>query len=460
MGLYQCAGKTSRKGYSGTGAGKERTNAAGKFTPPYRNARKGRQRGTISFSGNADLENPAVNELLIVYNHKKTNSSRSFKITGDCQKRSSFQDSIMVTDSTNFPEGPGDPVMQNLIRDEILRVRADRDKVLFPKEHKVTQISVIVICLLVNLAFSTYRSDYIALFIAASFYLNMFYFISLLIPTSPGSVGTMKPDISRSLSWLKKMGLIPGTSRFTRLFMNAFFLNSRALTSGLIIIFSIDILYAIAAYNTMGLSFNTIVIVISQAAIIIVFYLLVWKIEPFSTKYAKNVRSVKDKLSREKIPAWIITLVFFMGFMASFVLFMTTIILLPGMTVSMFLSQSGLSEIGYLVALLAALGMSQYFIVRYLHGITSRVLVERLFEYKESSLQQLLKTGTDGPTATGDVSKRHIETTIVLLESRIYQIQKNSFFGLFPVYVVNLDFSVLLDSSAITTITGYIHDGG
>jgi hypothetical protein len=365
----------------------------------------------------------------------------------------------MTTDSTNSREGTDDPVMQNLIRDEILRVQANRDSVFSLPERKVFQISVIVFCLLVNLVFSTYRSDYIALFIAASFYLNMFYFVSLLIPTSPGSIGTMKPDISRSLSWLKEMGLIPGTSRFTRLFMNAFFLNSRALTSGLILIFSIDILYALAAYNAMGLSFNTIVVVITQAAIIIVFYLLVWKIEPFSTKYAKNVRSVKDKLSREKIPAWVITLLFFMGFMASFVLFMTTIILLPGITVSMFLSQSGLSEIGYLVALLAVLGLSQYFIVRYIHGITSRVLVERLFEYKETSLQQLLKTGTDSRVKTGNGSE-HIGTTIVLLESRIYQIQRNSFFGLFPVYVVNLDFSVLLDSSAITTITGYIHETG
>jgi hypothetical protein len=227
----------------------------------------------------------------------------------------------LANDSTNSREDSDDPVIRNLMRDEILRVRSDRDTVLSPKEHKVIQIAVIIFCLLVNLAFSTYRSDYIALFIAASFYLNMFYFVSLLIPTSPGSVGTMKPDISRSLSWLKEMGLIPGTSRFTRLFMNAFFLNSRALTSGLILIFSIDILYAIAAYNAMGLSFNTIVIVVSQAAIIIVFYLLVWKIEPFSTKYAKNVKSVKDKLSREKIPAWVITLLFFMGFVASFILF-------------------------------------------------------------------------------------------------------------------------------------------
>lgn len=369
----------------------------------------------------------------------------------------------MGADRTNLPEEAYGPAIQGLINEEILRVRADRRNQFAVQDHTLVQIGIVACCVLVNFIFFLYRNDYIALFVAASIYLNMFYFVSLLIPTSPGSIGTLgtlTPGFSRSLSWLKEVGLIPGTSRVTRLFINVFFLNTRALTTGIVLIFSIDIVYSLIAFSTKALSFNTIVIVILQAAIIIAFYLLVWKIEPFSAKYARNIKYVKDKLSRERVPGRVITLLFFSGFIVSFILFMTTIILLPGMTVSMFLSQSGLSEIGYLVALLSALGLSQYFIVRGIHGISSRTLAERIFEYKESSLQQLLKNGAAKNPVNTSGSGDRIETTIVLLESKIYEISRNSLFGLFPVYVFSLDFSVMLDSSALTRITGYVQESG
>jgi hypothetical protein len=354
--------------------------------------------------------------------------------------------------------GVSDPGLHELIGDEILRVRSSRKEMFSQPEHTRTQVVVIACCFLANVIFISFRHDYIALFIAASFYLNMLYFVSLLIPTSPGHIRAIKPEISRSLTWLRNVGLIPGTFRFTRLFLNAFFLNSRALSFGISLVFSIDILFSVLGYFALNLSRDTLIIVISQAAVIIVFYALVWKMEPFSTKYSDNVKSVRDALSHEKIPAWVITVLFFSGFFVSFVLLITAIILLPGITVSMFLSSSGLSEIGYLLAFLLVLAFSQYFIVRYIHGLSSRVLAERLFEYKESSLQQVLTREHVGEMQTALLSPT--DSTIVFLESRIYQIRRNSFFGLFPVYVIDLDFSVMLESSPLIAITGYIRKTG
>jgi len=349
-------------------------------------------------------------------------------------------------------------VLRQLIQDEIEAVRRERRSLCAVPEHRTIHILVLVFCVLVNGAFFWYRADYIALFVAASIYLNMFYFVSLLIPTNPSGLGTMKPDLPRFLAWLREIGLISATSRFTRLFMNAFFLNSRALTGGICLLFSVDIVYSLIAYFTMGIPLATILVVVFQAVIIIAFYLLVWKIEPFSIKFVKNIEQVKNRMSREKIPSWFIAALFFMGFLILFLLFMTTIILLPGITVSMFLSGSGLSEIGYLVALLATLGLSQYFIVRYVHGKSSRALTGRILEYKEASLKLLRDpAGLKDPGQTSAYEKQ-VETTTVLLESKIFQIQKKSILGFFPVYVITLDFSVMLDSSTLTAIKGYIHD--
>jgi hypothetical protein len=351
-----------------------------------------------------------------------------------------------------------DPGLLDLIRHEILLVRTAHKDQTSQQENRLAQIVIISCCFLVNIVFIFSRHDYIALFIAASFYLNMVYFVSLLIPTSPGHIRQITPEITRSLSWLRSVGLIPGTFRFTRLFINAFFLNSRALSAGITLIFSIDILFSLSGYFARELSLYTLLIVISQAAVIIIFYSLVWKMEPFSTKYAKNIKFVRDTLSRENIPGWVITVLFIFGFFVSFIILMTAIILLPGITTGMFLSSSGLSEIGYLVGLLAVLGFSQYFIVRFIHGISSHVLAERLFEYKERSLQQILDQGTVGNSGTQHPAGNQTETMIIFLESRIYQIRRNSFFGLFPVYVIDLDFSVMLESSPLIAISGYIHE--
>jgi len=239
--------------------------------------------------------------------------------------------------------------------------------------------------------------------------------------------------------------------------MNVFFINSRTLASGIGLIFSADLLFTAIAFFTMDVPHLTLLLVVSQELMIIIFYAIVWKVEPFSAKFVRNVEKVKDRMHHERIPSWLITALFFSGFLVSFIFFMTTIILLPGITVNMFLSQSGLSEIGYLVFLLAALAFSQYFVVRYIHGMSSRHMARRLFDCKEQALAGL--NGCDFQKVPGpDNPESRLNLTTILLESKIYQIQRNSLAGLFPVFVVNLDFSVMMDSSVLTAINGYIQE--
>jgi hypothetical protein len=283
----------------------------------------------------------------------------------------------------------------------------------------------------------------------------MYYFITLLIPQNFNkNQGLPKADISRFRSWLKEIGLTSGTARFTKLFINSLFINSSTLSLGISLIFTIDILYVIRAYTTMELPVRTTIIVISQCVIIIVFYLLVWKLEPFSMKYVKSVEKVKRRLIHEKLPSRIITIMFLIGFLVALVLFLTTIILLPGITLQAFLDESQLTKLGNLVALLAILAISQYFIIRYIHGNTSRTMADRLFDYKENVLLDLQNTVVSGNTNP----ENRAETTTRLLETKIYSIKRNTLNGFFPVFVVDLDFSVILDSTTRTAIRGYIGD--
>jgi hypothetical protein len=147
---------------------------------------------------------------------------------------------------------------------------------------------------------------------------------------------------------------------------------------------------------------------------------------------------------------------FIFGFLLAIFLFLTTIIYLPGVTLNAFLNQSQLTELGHLFSLLAILAVSQYFIIRYIHGFTSRTMANRLFDFKVQFLQELLDAEDETLAGSQDPGKNPLETSALLLESKIFIIKRNSLAGTFPVFVVDLDFSVMMDSTTLTAIKGYI----
>ena len=344
--------------------------------------------------------------------------------------------------------------LARLVERELAAAASRRTQFELTTEPVLFQNAVIAASILVNVLFCLTRSDYIILFVAASFYLNMFYFVSLLIPTSPGTAGLPILAIKKFQVWLKEHGITSGTRQFTRLFINAFFMNSRTLTFGIGVLFSVDIVFTLIAWYT-GLPMDLALFVIVQSMIIITFYVLIWKVEPFTTGFAAHIDLVKHHLSRD-LPSWFISLLFFIGFLIIVFIFMTTIILLPGVTLNAFLTGSGLTELAYLFVLLAILALSQYVVIRSIHGKTSRVMAGRLMDYWESSLRELRDNlSCDSPVSPQGREDR-IEVTERILESRIYQIKRNALFGAFTVWVIDLDFSVMMDNKTLVAIRGYL----
>ena len=363
-----------------------------------------------------------------------------------------------LSTDTTLPESNNNMSLTQVIKDELASVQKKRVDLMTQKAPQTIHIIILFACVLTNVIFFMVRSDYIALFIAASFYLNMFYFITLLIPTNFKKTNLPAANISRFRIWLREIGVKSGTSQITRLFANALFINSRTLSLGLGLVFSIDIVFALIHYY-QGLPLFTTIVVIVQCAIIVTFYLLVWKMEPFSMTYVKKVEQVKSSLHRQKLPTRLITAMFIFGFLLAIFLFVTTMVYLPGITLGAFIDQSQLDELGHLFGLLAILAISQYFIVRYIHGITSRAMAIRLFEFKECSLQELLGAENSCMSPNFNTDENPLETSALLLGSKIYIIRRNSLKGAFPVFVVDLDFSVMMDNPTLTAIRGYIVDG-
>ncbi|WAC06091.1 MAG: hypothetical protein OS112_05525 [Methanoregula sp.] len=363
-----------------------------------------------------------------------------------------------LTTGTMKTKIPGDSPFTQVLRDELSAVQKNRADLMAPQGHLGIHLFTLLVCVLVNVIFFLVRTDYFGLFIAASFYLNMYYFITLIIPTNFRKTTLPAADLSRFHAWLKEIGIKSGTSQFTRLFINSLFINSRALSLGIGLIFSIDIAFTLIHYF-QGLPLRTTLIVITQCAIIVIFYLLVWKMEPFSVTYVKKVESVRSSLHRQKLPPRLVTAMFMFGFLIAIFLFLTTMIFLPGVTLNAFLNQSQLSELGHLFSLLAVLAISQYFIIRYIHGITSRAMAERLFDFKENSLKELFQVENASRSGSLEPDDNPVDTSTLLLESKIFIVKRNSLGGAFPVFIVDLDFSVMMDSTTLTAIRGYIVEG-
>jgi hypothetical protein len=349
---------------------------------------------------------------------------------------------------------PGKTFTQ-VVREELVKVQKNRAELMNPAGRPVTHAVTLIVCILINVIFYLYRSDYFGLFIAASFYLNMYYFITLLIPTSLEKKGAPAAEIAKLKAWLGEIGVRSAAKQFSRLFINSFFINSRGLSFGIGLIFSIDILFVFLHFSAHILPLDIAIAVIAQCTVIVIFYLLVWMIEPFSGTYLNKVERMKNNLEQRNMPPQFVALVFLFGFLIVIFLFLTTIIFLPGMTVQAFLDMSRLTELEYLAGKLAILAISQYFIIRFIHGITSRTMANRLFDFKENSLQELL-TESGAQAGGGSPDENPLETSAVLLESKIFIVKRNSLAGAFPVYVVDLDFAVMMDSTTQAAIKGYI----
>ncbi len=363
---------------------------------------------------------------------------------------------IFMSASPAFEKHHNDPSLDKVMNDELTAVRKKQVELLSPEKPGFLHSFILFSCILTNIIFLLTMSDYFAIFIAASFYLNMFYFVILLIPTNFDRTVLSKNEIIRFHAWLRDSGVKSGTSRFTRLFINSFFINSRALSLGIGLIFSVDIVFALVSYTIMDLPLSTTVIVIAQCGIIILFYLLVWEIEPFSTKFKRNVEQVKRKLSRGNIPQWMVSAIFMTGVLLAVFLFLTAIILLPGMTVTAFMSQSGLNKLAYLVLFITILAVSQYFLIRHIHGITSRAVASHILDFQEDVLKELTGIHDAGSSRNPDEGKDWFEMTALLLESRIYSVQQHTLLGVFPVYTVDIDVSALMDTTTRAAIKRYI----
>jgi len=330
--------------------------------------------------------------------------------------------------------------INRIIREELREEKERQRNLYFSGTTGRVTIIVLVLAVVTNIVYFIRSPMYPLILVSASFFLFMFYFITLLVPHTLKPAGASHTSIKKYIAGLKETGFIKSTKRFTRIFLNTFFINCRPLFIGFTALFTVDILIVLHLYRTGFLPPSHTGIVLFQCVAIIVFYFLVWKLEPYSTEFFSDVSDVKNHLIRRKIPGPVVSFLFVIGTALALISIVSTIILLPGVTVNNVLSISEFDELGHLVIAIASVLVPLYFIFRYLHGITSRDLLIRFSENKTRELARqarLTREAADAGKAPEDTLS---SATELLLEAQIYQVERKTLFGTFPVYIVNPDF--------------------
>jgi hypothetical protein len=352
---------------------------------------------------------------------------------------------------------------RNLVENEIHMAGEQRRALLTQGKTGYATIAILLACIAAIVIVFFIHPYFIGLFIAASLYLHMAYFITLLIPVGRGSIRFPHEEVRSFFSTIYHTGIIPATDRFARILFDVFLINSRTLFFGVLCIFAADTLLSVLAYSTGMFTLKTTMLIFFQISAFVIFYYLVWRFEPGSIRFREGVNGLKGALATRSYPQWFIGILFAAGALIILLVILTTIILLPGITVHAFLTLIGLENLGNLFLLIGILAVSQYFILRFLHGIASAQMAEQFFASRLSLLKYAggmeehdlqKKSGVAQSRMTPGDSKQC--AAYVLLQSRIVRLELNTLLGTFPVYLVNPDFSVIFDVKVMAVITGYI----
>ncbi|BBL69239.1 hypothetical protein [Methanoculleus chikugoensis] len=333
--------------------------------------------------------------------------------------------------------------------------------------------------ILINLGLLfTYTGEYYLYWIMASFIFLMINPFLLLLPTDTGDLKSYvryfndlrnreRTGFEEIISWesLEKGAAVPAEAieavkRLTQqrrslyeLGWNLFFINCQPLAPGFLVLFALSSVFALAGWLVNG-EFETYsaVIVVIQSAAIIVFYVAIVYVQPYSRGFFAGILGMQSRIKARYNEAWTQGLKY--ALTAAVVttvagLISIAAIVLPGVTYNSFISAEADIELG--AGMFALIFLTQMIVVRHLQGGYSRTLVESLLSSRIETIREEVLPAVEDlvPASLGDgVTPRMAEDleriTLDLARYRALKIDYASLFDYFPVCMVTPDVGAIM----------------
>ncbi|MDN7023806.1 hypothetical protein FGU65_02650 [Methanoculleus sp. FWC-SCC1] len=237
---------------------------------------------------------------------------------------------------------------------------------------------------------------------------------------------------------------------------NLFFINCQPLAPGFLMLFALSAAFAFAGWAIDGQfeAYSSIIIIVQSAAII-VFYIAVAHVQPYSRGFFTGVLGIHSTFKEHYEETWSKGLKY--ALTAAVLITVTGIVLiaalvLPGITYGSFTSAE--ADIHINTGIFALIFLTQMIAVRHLQGRYSRTLAESLSKSKIEAIREeilpaisTLETAPPGEGVTPQMKGSLEKIEIDLVRHRMLKIDYRSLFGYFPVCLINPDIGAVMSIS-------------
>ncbi|MBP1930011.1 hypothetical protein J2741_002607 [Methanolinea mesophila] len=312
------------------------------------------------------------------------------------------------------------------------------------------------------LFFALVFPGYPFLWIAASLFTIMFYPLTIVLPSAirlatAGSGTTVREYVRM----LRRVGIIRHRDNFVFVLWNAFFINSQPLAVPIILLCVSDLVTALLLLVFEIHPFRIILIIVGQSVVIVIYYLSILYLKPYSDVFLERVRSMRKHFHQRGYRVFLLVAATgVLGFILTMSAFLT--FLFPGITVWEIMNEGRLDllkDFGRLILVI----LVQYVIVRFMHGIFSRGLIVRInrgiSRYITTEVLPALDHGPAGLAGReGDpyTCEDYREIATRLIEAKMYKTGSASIFGYFIIYFIQPDLSLILEKETLDSLRGHM----
>jgi hypothetical protein len=303
-----------------------------------------------------------------------------------------------------------------------------------------------------------YGNRYMLLWIVASLYFFGFYWI---IPMVAGTVQGMmkrkepvedrppapKPDAKQLIGEVKEANLLRFRNRLIAVGWNVWFLGAVSMTAGYLFIFSLDIIYAVLlGFVYRGLGILTVALVVSQSIGIILYYLVVFFLRPYSSDFSAWLTALLQGRKERKAqgqstvgPTAVLGGVLFV--LLALMLFT---MFFPDIPLDRFIPVSELRPVRFHFFLIIAVA-SQLVMMQVWHRWLSRRITRPILAASEQGLVREARALRLLARSRSRRRRRRIDRAISLLaEAHLYRVRPVRPIWLYTLFLLGSDFMAVL----------------
>lgn len=288
----------------------------------------------------------------------------------------------------------------------------------------------------------------LVLWITASFFIYMFYFFLMALPSlgSGTVVRFTDKNIQENIREFLRLANLLQTVRSNKItlievFLNAFIINAKPLAKGFAVIYLVDLLLSVVLVLSGNLHYDVFLMIVFQIVIIMAFYAKLYTAEPntpgfFSGVYLPEAGEVGSYFAKLKTLLYISVFGIFTGLIIIGAMFF------PGLTLGEYLSDIQVMPFEYPMVMALCL-LCQGVVLRYIQGVESRKYMGKLNAYHLSVLEDYLLLRV---IKADDVSLDTLRREFLLISMNTFVVQE--FFKRFPAYALVPNILLIGDATA------------